>query len=241
MLQLMEEYTVLVVGGTGGIGSAIVRAFASAGARVTATGATEQELERTKLIASDRLQLRTLDITDDSHIRSFVDGIKRLDALINCAGILDRDREYELETFKHVLDVNLVGAFRMCLACYPVLRKTKGAIVNIASMNAFQALPRIPAYCASKGGIVMLTKSLAQSWGTEGIRVNAVAPGYIETSINEKGRQDRKFYDAIKNRTALGRWGQPDDIGYTVAFLCSPAARYITGSVVSVDGGFLSG
>lgn len=241
MLQLREEYTVLVVGGTGGIGSAIVRAFAAAGARVTATGATEQELERTKLTADDRLQLRTLDVTDDSDVHSFANEINHIDALINCAGILNRDREYELETFKHVLDVNLVGAFRMCMACYPALRKTKGAIVNIASMNAFQALPRIPAYCASKGGIVMLTKSLAQAWGAEGIRVNAVAPGYIETSINEEGRKDSKHYNRIRDRTALGRWGQPEDIGYAVAFLCTPAARYITGSVVPVDGGFLAG
>ena len=139
-----------------------------------------------------------------------------------------------------VLDVNLTGTFRTCMAFRPALAQSKGAIVNIASMNATLALPRIPAYCASKGGVVMLTKALALSWAAEGIRVNAVAPGYIETSINERGRRSA-HYNRIADRTAFKRWGQPDDVAGAVAFLCMPASQYATGTVVAVDGGFLAG
>jgi NAD(P)-dependent dehydrogenase (short-subunit alcohol dehydrogenase family) len=140
-----------------------------------------------------------------------------------------------------VLDVNLTGTFRTCTAFRPHLSRSKGSIVNIASMNATLALPRIPAYCASKGGVVMLTKALALAWADEGIRVNAVAPGYVETSINTSGRSDRAHYQRIADRTAFKRWGQPEDIAGAVAFLCMPASSYATGTVVAVDGGFLAG
>ena len=113
--------------------------------------------------------------------------------------------------------------------------------MNIASINAFAALPAIPAYCASKGGVVMLTKSLALAWAAQGIRVNALAPGYVETPINAAGRQDAAHYERIRGRIALGRWAQPDDIAGSVLYLASPAARYVTGTVLAVDGGFLAG
>jgi NAD(P)-dependent dehydrogenase (short-subunit alcohol dehydrogenase family) len=108
-------------------------------------------------------------------------------------------------------------------------------------MNATLALPRIPAYCDSKGGFVMLTKALALVWADEGIRVKAVAPGDIETSINEAGRKDRVHYDRIVDLTAFKRWGQPDNVAGAVVFLCMPASSYATGTVVAVDGGFLAG
>ena len=108
-------------------------------------------------------------------------------------------------------------------------------------MNATLALPRIPAYCASKGGVVMLTNALALAWAAADIRVNAVAPGYIETSINEAGRQDQAHYRRIVDRTAFKRWGQPDEVAGAVSFLCMPASRYATGTVVAIDGGFLAG
>ena len=143
--------------------------------------------------------------------------------------------------FQAVIDVNLTGTMRTCLAFQAALAASEGSIVNIASMNAFAALPRLPAYCASKGGVVMLTRALAHAWADQGIRVNAVAPGYIETPLNAEGRKDKAHYDRIAARTALGRWGQPEEISATVAFLCMPGAGYITGSVFSVDGGFLAG
>jgi NAD(P)-dependent dehydrogenase (short-subunit alcohol dehydrogenase family) len=137
--------------------------------------------------------------------------------------------------------VNLTGTFRTCMAFRTELAKAKGSIVNIASMNATLALPRIPAYCASKGGVVMLTKALALSWAEEGIRVNAVAPGYIETTINAAGRSDLAHHQRIADRTAFKRWGQPEDVAGAVVFLCMPASQYATGTVVAVDGGFLAG
>ncbi len=172
---------------------------------------------------------------------SFANHHDRVDALINCAGILARDKEYEIETFAKVLDVNLTGTFRTCTAFRPALARAKGSIVNIASMNATLALPRIPAYCASKGGVVMLTKALALAWAEEGIRVNAVAPGYIETAINAAGRSDLAHYQRIAGRTAFKRWGKPEDVAGAVAFLCMPASQYATGTVVAIDGGFLAG
>ena len=140
-----------------------------------------------------------------------------------------------------VLDVNLTGTFRTCMAFHSLLAEQTGSIVNIASMNATLALPRIPAYCASKGGVVMLTKALALKWAEEGIRVNAVAPGYIETAINAAGRSDLAHYQRIADRTAFKRWGHPEDIAGAVAFLCMPASQYATGTVIAVDGGFLAG
>lgn len=241
IFSLTPGFHAVVIGGAGDIGAAIANQFCELGASVTATGVNDADLARTLLKPRPGLALASLDVTDDAAVASFAQRHKRVDALVNCAGILARDKEYEIETFTKVLDVNLTGTFRTCTAFRPLLAQTKGSIVNIASMNATLALPRIPAYCASKGGVVMLTKALALAWAEDGIRVNAVAPGYIETAINAAGRSDRAHYQRIADRTAFKRWGQPEDIAGAVAFLCMPASRYATGTVVSVDGGFLAG
>jgi NAD(P)-dependent dehydrogenase (short-subunit alcohol dehydrogenase family) len=239
--SLPSGFHAIVVGGAGDIGAAISNLFCDLGATVTATGVNDAAITCSQLRPREGLTVQSLDVTDDAAVRAFAKTHRRVDALINCAGILARDKEYEIETFMKVLDVNLTGTFRTCIAFRTALAQSNGAIVNIASMNATLALPRIPAYCASKGGVVMLTKALALSWAPEGIRVNAVAPGYIETSINEAGRQDRVHYDRIVDRTAFKRWGQPDDVAGAVVFLCMPASSYATGTVVAVDGGFLAG
>lgn len=239
--SLAPGFHAVVIGGAGDIGAAISNQLCDLGATVTATGANEADLSRTLLKPRAGLTLATLDVTDDAAVTSFARNHKRVDALINCAGILARDKEFEIETFMKVLDVNLTGTFRTCMAFHPLLAERTGSIVNIASMNATLALPRIPAYCASKGGVVMLTKALALKWAEEGIRVNAVAPGYIETAINAAGRSDLAHYQRIADRTAFKRWGQPEDIAGAVAFLCMPASQYATGTVVAVDGGFLAG
>lgn len=239
--SLAAGFHAVVIGGAGDIGAAIVSQFCDLGATVTATGVDGSDIARTRLNPRARLQLSPLDVTDDAAVASFAGRHARVDALVNCAGILARDKEYEIETFMKVLDVNLTGTFRTCTAFRPALARTKGSIVNIASMNATLALPRIPAYCASKGGVVMLTKALALAWAEEGIRVNAVAPGYIETAINASGRSDRIHYQRIADRTAFKRWGQPEEVAGAVAFLCMPASHYATGTVVTVDGGFLAG
>lgn len=238
---------VLAVGGAGGIGAAISRSFLDAGCRVIATGLDDEALDSSDLagLRSDNLTLATLDVTDNAQIARFIEslGIDSLGTLVNCAGILARFKEFEIDTFEKVLNVNLTGTFRMCSACKPLLAAHPGGggIVNIASMNSFAALPWIPAYCASKGGVVMLTKSLALAWADDGIRVNAVAPGYVETPINADGRSDTAHYERIRARIPQGRWAQPDDIAGAAVFLATPAASYITGTVLGVDGGFLAG
>ena len=230
-----------VIGGAGDIGAAISSLLLDLGATVTATAVDEAAIQRSQLRPRAGLAIQPLDITDDTAVETFAKSHRRVDALINCAGILARDKEYEIATFMKVLDVNLTGTFRTCMAFRPLLAQTKGSIVNIASMNATLALPRIPAYCASKGGVVMLTKALALAWADEGIRVNAVAPGYVETAINAAGRTDRAHYQRIADRTAFKRWAQPEEIAGAVVFLCMPASQYATGTVVAVDGGFLAG
>jgi NAD(P)-dependent dehydrogenase (short-subunit alcohol dehydrogenase family) len=238
-------HRVLVVGGAGDIGSAIATACLEAGCEVIATGVDDAALRASALRSQPKLTLATLDVTHQAQITTFVAGIDRLHTLVNCAGILARMREFEVETFQRVIDVNLTGTFRMCIACKPLLAASSsdggGAIINIASMNAFAALPWIPAYCASKGGVVMLTKSLALAWAADGVRVNAIAPGYVETALNAEGRKDTAHYERIRSRIPQGRWAQPDEIGGSAVFLASKAARYITGTVLAVDGGFLAG
>jgi NAD(P)-dependent dehydrogenase (short-subunit alcohol dehydrogenase family) len=239
--SLPSGFHAAVIGGAGDIGAAISNLFCDLGATVTATGIDDAAISRSQLRPREGLTVQPLDVTDDGAVEAFANRHPRVDALINCAGILARDKEYEIATFMKVLDVNLTGTFRTCMAFRAKLAQTRGSIVNIASMNATLALPRIPAYCASKGGVVMLTKALALAWASEAIRVNAVAPGYIETSINESGRQDAVHYNRIADRTAFKRWGQRDDVAGAVAFLCMPASSYATGTVVAVDGGFLAG
>lgn len=243
MFAFPPGFRVLVVGGAGDIGSAIAGALLAEGCEVLATGVDAAAVAACKLPRHERLQLLPLDVTDDAAVAALVGTLGRLDALVNCAGILARHKEYELPVFQKVLDVNLTGTFRLCSACKPLLAANAGggAIVNIASMNATAALPWIPAYCASKGGVVMLTKSLAMAWASEGIRVNALAPGYVETAINAEGRQDAAFHARIAARIPVGRWAQPADIAPGAVFLCSPAARYVNGTVLAVDGGFLAG
>jgi NAD(P)-dependent dehydrogenase (short-subunit alcohol dehydrogenase family) len=239
--SLPSGFHAAVIGGAGDIGAAISNLFCDLGATVTATAVDDGAISRTQLRSRVGITVRPLDVTNDAAVEAFAKEHQRVDALINCAGILARDKEYEIATFMKVLDVNLTGTFRTCMAFRAALARSRGSIVNIASMNATLALPRIPAYCASKGGVVMLTKALALSWAAEGIRVNAVAPGYIETSINKTGRQDQAHYQRIADRTAFKRWGQPDDVAGAVAFLCMPASRYATGTVVAIDGGFSVG
>lgn len=241
--EFKQGHRVLVVGGAGDIGAAISQAFLDAGCEVVATGVDSAALESSTLKAQPKLRLATLDVTNDAQIAAFVAELGALQTLVNCAGILARFKEFEVETFQKVIDVNLTGTFRLCTACKPLLAANEGggSVINIASMNAFVALPWIPAYCASKGGVVMLTKSLALAWAAEGIRLNAIAPGYVETQINAVGRQDAAHYERIRSRIPQGRWAQPDDIAGSAVFLASNAAKYITGTVLAVDGGFLAG
>jgi NAD(P)-dependent dehydrogenase (short-subunit alcohol dehydrogenase family) len=181
---------------------------------------------------------RHLDVTSHAQVQSLADSLQHLDILVNCAGIIRRDAEFDMPTFLEVLDVNLAGTMRLCTACRPLLRESRGCIVNMASMLTFFGGPRVPAYSASKGGIAQLTRSLAVAWAPEGIRVNAVAPGWISTPMTQALRDDPQRSVPILSRTPLARWGTPEDIAGPVIFLCSKAAAFITGAVLPVDGGY---
>ena len=226
---------IVVVGGTSGIGAAIGAAFGALGGEVQVTGATRPEVEAAALPAE------LLDVTDGAAVACFFAALPRLDVLVNCAGILRRGAEHDPSVFAQVLDVNLTGTMRCCAAARPHLAASRGCIVNTASMLAFFGGPLVPAYSASKGGVAQLTKSLAIAYAADGIRVNALAPGWIATQLTQALQDDPARSAQLLGRTALGRWGQTDEVAGAALFLASPAARFITGTILAVDGGYLAG
>ena len=155
-------------------------------------------------------------------------------------GVGSEVEEFDVEAFRLTVEVNLTGTMRMCVATRPLLAATRGAIINTASMLTFQGSPFVPGYAASKGGVGQLTKSLAAAWAHDGIRVNAIAPGWIETDLTRPLVEDQARSAPILARTPLGRWGKPDDIGGVAVFLASDEARFVTGAIIPIDGGYLA-
>src|SRR5476651_406928 len=193
----------------------------AAGYAVTVTGLTADEAANVP--KRDHLSAVKLDVTSDAEVAACIGKFKQLDALVNCAGIILRDgKEFTIAGFQQVIDVNLTGTMRMCMAAKPLLEKFGGAIVNTASVWSFFGGALVPAYTASKGGVAQLTKALAVAWAPT-IRVNAIAPGWIETDLTKATQADKARSDAIVSRTPFGRWGQPRDIGGAAVFLCSEA------------------
>ena len=234
-----ERRIAIVTGGTSGIGEAIARALAGVDYQVFAGGLGEDEVARFQ--PEPLIKPVRLDVTDDASIQRLVERCPRIDALVNCAGVIRRGgAEFAVETFSEVVDVNLTGTMRMCGAARPKLAVTGGAIVNMASMLSFFGSALVPAYSASKGGIMQLTKSLAAAWASDGIRVNALAPGWIATELTRNLTEDEARSRAIVERTPLGRWGKPEDLAGPAVFLLSDAARFITGVTLPVDGGYLA-
>jgi NAD(P)-dependent dehydrogenase (short-subunit alcohol dehydrogenase family) len=205
--------TVLITGGASGIGREIAKAFLSAGASVIIAGLPMNEPPL------DRVRTENLDIADAAAVGKLIGAIPELHVVVNAAGMIRRDDEYKLEEFARVIDVNLTGTMRVCMAARPKLLATRGCIVNFASMYSIFGGPRCPAYSASKGAIMQLTRSLGVAWAADGVRVNAVAPGWIATTLTQALRDDEVRSAPIMARSPFRRWGRPEEIAGPVLFL----------------------
>ncbi len=236
--DFMKGKTVLVSGGTSGIGLAIARGFADAGAEVVATGSSAGRLEAARAEAWDGLRFEQLDVRDSEAVKRFFGGLSRLDVLVNCQGVARPDREWEEDTFLDVMDINLNSAMRLSREAFPLLKSTGGSIVNVASMLSYLADESVPSYTASKTGIVGLTRALSHKYGRDGVRVNAIAPGYHRTDMTKPLWSVPDSETRIAERSALKRWGEAEDLVGPVLFLTSPAAAFVTGVTLPVDGGY---
>ncbi len=227
----MATPVAIVSGVTGGIGRALANGFAAAGYRVTG-------IDRSEPSSPASGEFVRLDITDTSAVAAFGAALDRVDVLVNAAGVIRRVEEFDIAVFEQVIDVNLTGTMRLATACRPALSRARGAIVNIASMLSFFGGGLVPGYSASKGGVAQLTKSLAVAWAKDGVRVNALAPGWIATAMTEPLREDATRNRSILERTPMARWGTPEDLVGPALFLASEAARFVTGVILPVDGGY---
>jgi 2-deoxy-D-gluconate 3-dehydrogenase len=239
----------IVTGGNGGIGLGMARGLAAAGASV-AVAARDMAKSATAVKSLDALGAQAFAVevdvsrepSVDAMVQAVVERFGRLDILVNNAGINIRKspETYTLDEWRRILDTNLTSAFMCSKAVYPHMRKAgRGKIINVGSMLSIFGASFAAAYGASKGGIVQLTRGLASAWAKDGIQVNAVLPGWIDTDLTIQARKDVPgLHDRVLARTPAGRWGVPDDLSGVAVFLASPASDFVTGAAIPVDGGY---
>ena len=238
----------VVTGGNGGIGLGMARGLAAAGARIVVAGRNVQKSQE----AVDRLQQEgaqalalPVNVTDEASVGELFEQCAalcgRIDILVNNAGTNIRrpPQDCSASDWHTVVDANLTSTFLCSRAAYPHLKRGGGKILNVGSMMSVFGAPYAPAYAASKGGVVQLTKSMATAWAADNIQVNAILPGWIDTELTQAARrQVDGLNERVLARTPAGRWGKPDDLAGVAVFLCSAASDFITGATVAVDGGF---
>lgn len=233
---------VLVTGGSNGIGAAIAKGFADAGAEVVITGTRASASEYDGDLSA--FEYHQLQLTDKAGIESLAASIDRLDILVNNAGGNFPGGKHEAvpDVFEESVAINLFGGYRLAVGCKDKLAASTldggASIINLASMGAFFAVPIVPGYGAAKAATVQMTKNLAATWAGDGIRVNAVAPGLVESNMTAVMKGVEPLEKPFLDRTPLGRWGAPGDIAPVVLFLASSSARFLTGQTILVDGGF---
>ncbi|WP_340537331.1 2-dehydro-3-deoxy-D-gluconate 5-dehydrogenase KduD [Nocardioides sp. GXZ039] len=240
--------TAVVTGAGRGLGQGVARGLADAGADLILVGLPGSQDESAKQIADlgRQVQVVDLDVSDhDAVARVGADLVTggQIDILVNNAGIIEREDTVDLgaDSWNRVIDINLTGLFLLTQALgRPMVERGAGKIVSIASLLAFQGGIRVISYTAAKHGVAGITKALANEWGPLGVQVNAIAPGYMATDNTAPLRADADRAQAILERIPAGRWGTPEDIAGAAVFLSSPAADYVNGHVLVVDGGWMA-
>ena len=238
----------VVTGGNRGLGAGIALALARHGVDVISIHRAEAEPDVVRTIRALGREYTVVraDLADVDRIPELVEQVLEtgpVDILVNNAGAQRRHpaAEFPVEDWDLVMDVNLKAVFLLCQGFgRPMLERGRGKIVNLCSLLSFQGGFTVPAYAASKGGVAQLTKALANEWASRGVNVNAVAPGYMDTEMNEALKADPVRSAQISARIPAGRWGRPEDVGGAVVFLASSAADYVHGHVLVVDGGWLA-
>jgi len=245
----LSDRIAVVTGGNGGIGLGMALGMAQAGATIVVAGrdsAKNADAVRQIEATGAKATAIPVDVLEEKSCRALVAGTVemhgRLDILVNNAGINIRKQpeEYTLQEWHMVLDSNLTSAFLCSHAAYPEMKKSGGGkIINIGSMMSIFGAPFATAYAASKGGIVQMTKAMATAWAKDNIQINAVLPGWIDTALTRRAREQiPHLHDSVLRRTPAGRWGEPGDFGCIAVFLAAPASNFVTGAAIAVDGGY---